>query len=157
NHRLILEQYSIDRGSILARDGQTVLARSVKTNDVLTYLRQYPGGSLYGQITGYYSLIYQDSGLERSYNDYLAGTAPELVPRSALDEILARPKRGAAVMTTIDPALQRVARQALGNLSGAAVALDPRTGEVLAMVSTPSFDPNPLASHDSSVQRAAWK
>ncbi len=157
NHRLILEQYSIDRGSILARDGQTVLARSVRTKDVLTYLRQYPGGSLYGQITGYYSLIYGSSGLERSFNDYLAGTAPELVPRNLVDEVLGRPKRGADVITTLDPLLQRVAHRALGGLPGAAVALDPRTGEVLAMVSNPSFDPNPLASHDTSVQNAAWK
>jgi penicillin-binding protein A len=157
NHRLILEQYAVDRGAILARDGQTILANSVKTGGRYVYLRKYPGGSLYGQITGYYSLIYGSSGLEHQYNDFLAGTAPELVPQSVTDEILGRPKRGADVITTLDPVLQRTATRALGNLPGAVVAMDPRTGEVLAMVSNPSFDPNPLASHDPAVQQAAWK
>lgn len=156
NSRLILNEYDVQRGAILASDERTVLARSVATSDTLKYRRMYPRGSLYGQLTGYYSLIYGRSGLEFSQNPWLAGTAPELTPQNFVDEILGRPKRGATVVTTLDAKLQRVAARALGDLPGAVVALDPRTGAVLAMVGHPSYDPNPLASHDDAVSRAAW-
>jgi len=156
NRRIILQEYSTQRGEILARDERTVLAKSVPTNDSLKYLRVYPGGALYGQITGYYSLIYGRSGLESAYDDYLSGRAAALLPQNLVDEILGRPKRGATVVTTIDPKLQQAAAHALGSLPGALVALDPRTGEVLAMVSNPSFDPSPLASHSGAKQRTAW-
>jgi peptidoglycan glycosyltransferase len=156
NHRLILSEYNVLRGEILARDGQTVLARSVPSPGQYAYLRQYPGGALYGQLTGYYSLIYGRSGLEAAYNDYLSGRASALIPQNLVDEILGRPKRGANVITTLSPLLQRTAAQALGSLPGAAVAMDPRTGEVLAMVSNPSYDPSGLASHDTAVEDATW-
>jgi peptidoglycan glycosyltransferase len=157
NHRLILQEYDVLRGAILAADGQTVLAKSVPTKGAYKYLRVYPGGALYGQLTGYYSLIYGRSGLERTYNDYLSGRAPSLLPQNLVDEILGRPKRGADVITTLVPKIQRAAATALGTLRGGVVAMDPRSGEVLAAVSTPSYDPNPLASHDTAVQQAAWR
>jgi peptidoglycan glycosyltransferase len=74
-----------------------------------------------------------------------------------VDEILGRPKRGATVVTTLDPKLQQAAAQALGNLPGGVVAMNPHTGEVLAMVANPSYDPSPLASHSADKVRAAWK
>jgi peptidoglycan glycosyltransferase len=157
NSRLILAEYRSQRGAILARDERTVLARSVATKDDLKYLRVYPHGALYGQITGYYSFDFGRSGLEASQNDWLAGTAPQLLPETLVDELLGRPKRGATVVTTIDAKLQETAARALGSLPGAVVAMNPRNGEVLAMVSNPSFDPSPLASHDGNVQTRAWK
>src|SRR5438105_4414924 len=80
NQRLLLEEYDVDRGSILASDERTVLARSRPTKGLLKYLRVYPGHSRYGQITGFYSVVYGRSGLEAAYNDYLAGRASELLP-----------------------------------------------------------------------------
>src|SRR5437899_1823628 len=109
NPRIILAEYRNQRGAILARDERTVLARSVATKDDLKYLRVYPHGSLYGQITGYYSYTYGRSGLEASQNDWLAGTATQLVPETFVDELLGRPKRGATVVTTIDAKLQQTA------------------------------------------------
>jgi penicillin-binding protein A len=156
NARILLEEYKVDRGSILARDERTVLAFSKPTKGRFKYLRVYPHGALYGQITGYYSLQYGRSALESAYNPYLAGNAAELLPQTLVDEILGRPKRGASVVTTIDPHLQSVAQQGLGSLPGAVVAMEPKTGAILAMVSNPTFDPSPLASHDSDVQTAAW-
>jgi peptidoglycan glycosyltransferase len=147
NQRLLLDEYNVNRGKILARDETTVLATSKPTSGKLKYLRQYPKGSLYGQITGYYSVVYGRSGLEASENDYLAGRAAELLPQNLVDEILGRDKQGATVVTTIDPALQAVAAKSLGNFPGGVVAMDPKTGEILAMVANPSFDPNSLASH----------
>lgn len=157
NQRTLLAEYSTKRGQILAADERTVLAFSRPTKDLYKYLRVYPRGSMYGQITGYYSLLFGRSGLESSQNDYLAGTAPALVARNIVDEMLGRPKQGGTVVTTIEPKLQRVARSALGSLAGAVVAMDPRSGDVLAMTANPSYDPNPLASHDAKVARAAEK
>jgi peptidoglycan glycosyltransferase len=133
-----------------------VLAKSVATDDQLKYLRVYPHGSLYGQITGYYSFTYGRSALEASQNDWLSGTASQLTAQTFVDELLGRPKRGATVVTTIDAKLQQTAQRALGDLPGAVVAMNPRTGEVLAMVSNPSYNPQPLASHTRAVQIRAW-
>jgi penicillin-binding protein A len=155
NQRTLLAEYSTKRGQILARDQRTVLALSRRTNDLYKYLRIYPQGSLYGQLTGYYSLIFGSSGLEASQNDYLSGSAPELLPQNIVDEMLGRPKQGGTVITTIDPKLQGVATQALGRFPGGVVALDPRTGDILAMTANPSYDPNPLASHVGQVARSA--
>jgi peptidoglycan glycosyltransferase len=156
NKRLLLQEYDVQRGQILARDGSTVLAVSRPTQGELKYRRAYPQGELFGQVTGYYSVVFGRSGLEASFNDYLAGRAAELLPQKLVDEILGRPKRGASIVTSISPTLQQVARERLGSLPGAVVALDPRTGEILAMYADPGFDPNPLASHDPGVVRAAW-
>ena len=157
NRRLLLQEYNVDRGEILARDRRTVLARSQRTKGKLKYRRMYPEGDLYGHLTGYYSVLFGRSGLEASENDYLAGRAAELLPQNLVDEILGRDKRGASVVTTIDPALQKLAAERLASLPGAVVALDPRTGDVLAMVANPSFDPSELASHSLKQQQRAWK
>jgi peptidoglycan glycosyltransferase len=157
NPRVLLAEFEVKRGAILARDEQTVLAESRQTGDRFQYLRVYPRRSLFGQITGFYSIFFGRSGLERSEDEFLSGSAPELLPQNLVDEILGRPKRGATVVTTLDPTLQGAARRALGSLPGAVVALDPRNGDVLAMVANPSFDPNPLASHVSKTARSAQK
>jgi peptidoglycan glycosyltransferase len=155
NLRLLLQEYDVDRGAILARDARTVLASSAPTTGRLKYRREYPGGPLYAHVTGYYSVVFGRTGLEATQNQYLSGRAPELLPQNLVDEILGRDKRGASVVTTIDPVLQRTAQEALGALPGAVVALDPRSGEVLALVANPSFDPNPLAAHQPDRVRAA--
>jgi peptidoglycan glycosyltransferase len=157
NQRLLLEEYDVDRGQILARDGSTILARSRKTGGKLTYLRVYPRGPQYAGITGYYSVVYGRSGLEASQNSWLSGRASQLLPQNLVDEMLGRPKRGATVVTTIDAKLQAVAQRALGSLPGAVVALDPSNGQILAMVANPTYDPNRLSSHDLASVRKARK
>jgi penicillin-binding protein A len=157
NQRLLLQEYQVDRGDIVAGDGRTYLARSRPTDGKFKYLRTYPNGPLYAGITGYYSIVFGRYGLEQTENDYLAARSSDLLTQNLVDEILGRDKRGATVVTTIDARLQRVAKQALGTLPGAVVALDPRTGEVLAMVANPSYDPNRLASHDPQAVRAYQK
>ena len=157
NFRLIIDEYKVDRGEILARDLRTVLAKSDRTSGQLQFLRRYPDGPLYGDITGYYSLVYGRSGLEAAENDWLGAHAPQLTFSTLADLIANRPKQGASVVTTIDPKLQQLASQVLSGRAGAVAALDPRTGEVLALVSNPSYDPNPLSSHDPNQIKAAWK
>jgi penicillin-binding protein A len=156
NQRLLLQEYDVHRGAILARDDRTVLAHSTATSGKFKYLRGYPQGDLYGQITGFYSLVYGRTGLEASQNDFLAGRATELLPQNLVDELLGRDRQGATVVTTIDPKLQKAASAALGSLPGALVALDPKTGEILAMVANPSYDPNQLSSQDPAQIRATW-
>jgi peptidoglycan glycosyltransferase len=157
NHRLLLQEFDVQRGAILARDGRTVLATSVETTGDLRFLRTYPRGRLWGQETGYYAVQYGRSALEQAFNDYLAGRAEELLPQNLVDEILGRPKRGGTVVTTLDPQLQQVAQAQLADLPGAVVAMDPRTGEVLAMYANPNYDPNDLATHDLAEATRAWK
>ncbi|MCA1727293.1 MAG: penicillin-binding protein 2 [Actinobacteria bacterium] len=155
--RLLIAEYKVDRGDIRARDDRTILAKSVPGPGDFRYQRQYPGRGLYGAITGYYSIVSGRSGLEQSMNEYLSGRAEELVPSKFLDEIRGRDRQGAAVVTTISARLQQVAAQALGDRRGGVAAIDPKTGEVLVLVSNPSYDPNPLASHDPGEARRAFE
>jgi peptidoglycan glycosyltransferase len=155
NQRLLLQEYNVHRGQILARDARTILATSRATEGKLKYLRAYPRPRLYAGITGYYSVVFGRYGLERSQNEWLAGRASELLPQNLVDEMLGRDKRGATVVTTIDPRLQRVAARQLGSLPGGVVALNPKTGEILALVANPSYDPNSLSSHELKEVRAA--
>ncbi|HEX6263625.1 MAG TPA: penicillin-binding protein 2 [Actinomycetota bacterium] len=156
NKRLLIEEYEIDRGEILARDRRTVLARSRATDGELKYLRRYPEGELYAHVSGYHSFVYSRTELEQSYNEYLSARASELLPQRFVDDILGRDREGATVVTTIDPELQQVATDALGSFQGGVAAVDPRTGEVLALVGLPTFDPNRLSSHDGREVRRAW-
>jgi peptidoglycan glycosyltransferase len=155
--RQLIAEYRVDRGPILARDGRTILAYSRHSPGTLVYQRHYPNGSLYSSVTGYYSLLYGRSGLESAYNSYLSGDAPQLATQTFSDLLLGRPKKGAAIVTTIDPNLQQAAQSALGNLPGAVVAMDYTTGDVLAMYANPTFDPNPLSSQNASTIKQAWR
>jgi penicillin-binding protein A len=155
-YRQLKAEYEVDRGSILAADGTTVLASSRRSSGDLKYQRRYPQGDRYGHITGFYSFVYGKSELERSFDDYLNGDAAELLPQTVTDMILGRDKRGATIVTTIDPDLQAAAEQALGSQPGGVVAIDPKTGDVLALVANPTYDPNLLSSQDGDQVRKAW-
>jgi peptidoglycan glycosyltransferase len=157
NPRLITEQFEVKRGDILASDERTVLATSRATPGRLKYLRVYPSGPLYAHVTGYESLVYGPSRLESTYDDYLSARATELSLTNLKDLIQGQPKRGASIVTTIDPRIQQAAAGALGHQHGAVVALDPRNGQILAMYSTPSYEPTLLSSHDPDSIRRAWK
>jgi peptidoglycan glycosyltransferase len=156
--RQLIAEYNVQRGKILTADG-LVLAESLPAPEGSRYRyeRRYPQGDLYGYITGFYSRIYGRSALEQSMNSYLSGEAPELAISTFSDLFLGRTKRGANIFVTIDPTLQEVARSALGGNEGAVVAMDPRSGDILALYSTPGFDPNELSSGSDQEMRRAWK
>lgn len=156
NQRVLLSEYARKRGQISA--GGQVLANSVETNDRLRYQRQYADGPIYAPLTGYYSMLYASSGIERAEDGVLNGSDDRLFVRRLSDLITGRDPSGGNVVLTIDPQVQKVAYEAMSakHYAGAVVALRPSTGEILAMVSTPSFDPNPLASHSADVQTQAW-
>ena len=152
NTRVLAEEYDRQRGSIVV--GGNNIAVSERTDDRLTYLRTYPQGELYAGVTGYYSLIYSSTGLERTQNEVLAGSDPRLVLRRLADLFTGRDPAGGDVVLTLDPAAQATAMEALAGTTGAVVALDPATGKVLALASTPTHDPNQLSSHDPDAIRA---
>ena len=156
--RQLIAEYNVQRGKILSADG-LVLAESVPApgGSRYRYERRYPQGDLYGYITGFYSRIYGRSALEQSMNSYLSGEAPELALSTFTDLFLGREKRGGNIFVTVDPNLQEVARSALGANEGAVVAMDPRTGDILALYSTPGFDPSVLSSGSDAEMRQAWK
>lgn len=155
NTRVLAEEYDRERGSIVV-DG-TEVAMSIPTDDRLTYLRRYPEGPLYAPVTGYYSLIYGNAEMERAANEVLAGSDPRLFVRRLADLFTGRDPSGGDVVLTLDPAAQETAMAALEGVTGAVVALDPGTGRVLALASTPTYDPNLLSSHDPAEIRAYWE
>ncbi len=148
NVRTLYAGFSKERGAILTSDGATI-AQSVPTSDEYKYQRQYTNGPLYSAVTGYFTLNQGNTGLENSLNDYLSGTANSQFLDQLNAILTGQNPKGATVQTTIVPAVQQAAWDALGNYQGAVVALDPKTGAILAMVSKPTFDPNTLAVHDS--------
>ncbi len=156
NRRTQLESYARERGQILV-DGQPV-ASSTPTEDDLQWQRMYQQPRLYSHITGWYSFTYgPGGGIEAASDGLLSGRDDQLFYDRITGAIAGREPTGASLELTIDPKVQKAADEALGDDRGAVVALDPRTGEILAMVSHPQYDPNPLASHDASVEKDAWE
>jgi len=145
NKRTLLEQERIERGPILADDG-TVLARSVRGAQGV-YQRVYPTGELFAQPIGYHYLEPDigSTGVELFRNKELNGQSGTNL-QSVLDQLQGKEPQGDKLVTTLDPRAQRVARAALAEHEGAVVALDPRTGAVRVMASTPSYNPNALRS-----------
>jgi peptidoglycan glycosyltransferase len=154
NTRVLAETYDRQRGSIIV-DGNEI-ALSVPTKDRLTYLRTYPDGPTYAPVTGYYSLVYGASELEKAEHEVLAGTDPRLFGRRLADLFTGRDPAGGDVVLTLDPAVQKAAMSGLDGVTGAVVALDPSTGAVLGLASTPTYDPNLLSSHDPKAIRDYW-
>ena len=156
NRRTLLESYSRERGAILV-NGSPV-AKSVPTKDDLKFVRTYPSGKLYSQVTGYFSLTYgAGGGLEGAEDALLSGQSDKLFYRRVVDMVTGKPPTGASIELTINPKVQQAADEALGGQRGAVVALDPTTGAILAMVSHPQYDPTSLSSHNLERVAAAWK
>ncbi len=151
-------QFTIRRGLIYAADG-TFLAgrRAAKVGGRTLYFRRYPAGDLAAQVVGYSTQSRSRAGLERSLNDYLTGANAHLstVLRRTLDSLEGATVTGNNLVLTIRPEAQKIALDALGDNCGAVVALDPVTGAVLVMASSPSYDPNLVERHFFSIARRA--
>lgn len=156
NARSLYHQLGAYRGAILASDG-TVMAKSEPVNDAFKYLRTYSNGPLYAPVTGFFSINQTaDRGLEASRSMLLNGEADSLIWQRAKAMLTGTTNQGASIETSIDPKLQQVAYDQLGTRDGAAVAIEVNTGRILAMVSTPSYDPNKLATHDTKAASQAY-
>jgi peptidoglycan glycosyltransferase len=159
NGRAIVQEYTAKRGNILTADGVT-LATSIPTNDQFKYLRQYPTGALFEQITGYFSFTYGSDGAERTYDKVLTGKkSPFHLPTSlnGLKNLLTNTDQSQSITLTVLDNLQKAAQAGLGGRIGSVVAINPRTGGILAMYSNPSFDPSVLSGHNLSQVQANYK
>ena len=148
-----------ERGPILV--GGKPVARSLPSDDRLKFQRTYPQPKAYAPVTGFFSCYYGTRAVENSENSILAGSDSQLFVNRLLDIVGNDQPQGGSVLLTIDAAAQQAAFQGLralpGVTRGAAVAIDPRTGAILADVSVPSYDPNMLATHDFEAARAAYE
>lgn len=154
NTRALYDSYDTERGPILA--GGTVIAQSLPTGDQYAFQREYPLGKMYAPVTGYYNPTQGSAGVERYMNDYLSGTSNTQFLDTINRIVAGQAPKGAAVEVTIDPVVQQAAFDALGDRQGGVVAIEPSTGRILAMVSSPTYDPNVLASHDSQAVIEAY-
>ncbi|WP_435206118.1 peptidoglycan D,D-transpeptidase FtsI family protein [Micromonospora sp. bgisy143] len=157
NGRVQVADYKRKRGNIEA--GGTALATSKETTGKLKFQRTYPGGAKYAHVLGYKPVNLADTGIEQVENDFLAGTSDQLIGDRFKDLFTGDETAGGNVLLTLSKRAQDVAYDQMRNNQvdakrGAAIAIDPRTGAVQALVSMPSFDPNPLASHDTAAAAA---
>ncbi|GAA4046046.1 peptidoglycan D,D-transpeptidase FtsI family protein [Streptomyces shaanxiensis] len=150
NRRNTIALYSEPLGNIVV-GGEAVTGSARTKSGDLAYKRTYTDGSLYAAVTGYSSQAFGATQLEGVYQDLLDGTDTRL--KSVLDTVTNKRSDPGNVITTIDPDVQKAAYDALGDNKGAAVAIDPATGKILAVVSTPSYDPSRITTGDSD----AWK
>jgi penicillin-binding protein A len=154
NPRNFTTSNKYERGEIIAADG-TVLAKSVATGDAtFPWRRQYPLGALTAGVVGFTSTIYGEWELEQEYGSYLEG---HTLPPQSFEQLLAPSEGADSVTLTLQPALQKIAAEALDGRDGSVVAFDPRTGATLAMYSNPTFNPAPFTVENPKVQTAAWK
>ena len=159
NGTAVVKEYTAQRGNIISADGVT-LATSVPSNDSFKYQRRYPTGALFEQITGYFSFTYGSDGAERSYDKVLTGKkSPFRLPTSVqgLKNLLTNNNASQSLTLTVLDKVQTVAQQQLAGRQGSVVALNPKTGGIIAMYSNPSFDPNQLAGHNLQQVQAAYK
>jgi peptidoglycan glycosyltransferase len=154
NKRVRDSQFSVNRGPILI--GSTPIAQSKPSNDLYKYQRTYASGPVYAPVTGFYSYTFGRGGIELTMNSELNGSDPSMAFRRIIDVISNRPQQGGSVTLTLNAAAQQAAYSGLGRQTGAVVAIEPKTGRILAMATTPSYDPNRLATHDLKKAGAAW-
>lgn len=153
NVRAIYDGYQTKRGAILV-DSQPI-ADSTPASDAFHFDRKY-ASSIYSSITGFYSYFQGATGLESSANDYLSGKNSAQFFERLNSLFSGNPVSGASIELTIDPKVQQAAFDALGNKTGAVVAIEPSTGNILAMVSTPGFDSNKLSVHNGAKSQNSY-
>ncbi len=160
NRRAVKREFNTERGPILLADtNKTAIASTEKSEDGQgsgSYQRVYANGPLYAPVTGYFSPAFASmTGMEKEGNSVLNGDDPSLFSSRIKTLITGDSQRGGAVELTIKPEIQQAAYEALGNREGAVVALDPSTGAILAMVSSPSYDPSVFATRDGNAANEA--
>ncbi|MGH3104910.1 MAG: peptidoglycan D,D-transpeptidase FtsI family protein [Gaiellaceae bacterium] len=150
-------QFAIDRGEILGPGGRPVFAENVRrrVGGKTLYFRRYPQRGLAPHIVGYSTQVRSRAGLERSMNDFLTGSNANLstVISTSRDRLLGGTIHGNDVILTLHPRAQRIALNALGRRCGAVVALEPKSGRVLVLASSPTYDPNLVEGNFGRINR----
>lgn len=151
-----VSEFTVERGEIWTGDQRLARNEPRQVDGNTLFFRRYPGGGPFAHVVGYSTRVRSRAGLERSLNDYLTGANANLntVVETTLDRLRGGTIQGNDVHLTLRPHVQRLAREALGNRCGAIVALEPGTGRVLVLVSSPSYDPNRIEGDFGDAQRA---
>ncbi|MFJ7957331.1 peptidoglycan D,D-transpeptidase FtsI family protein [Streptomyces sp. NPDC096319] len=153
NRRVQIERYSNERGNIIV-DGKPI-TRSVDSGDKFyKYKRTYTDGPMWAPVTGYASQAYDANQIEKIEDGILTGNDDRLFFDRTLAMFTGEKKKGGDVVTTLSGAAQKAAYEGLGNKTGAVVAIDPKTGKILAMASTPSYDPSSFAGYSGKDEKA---
>ncbi|MFG1805452.1 peptidoglycan D,D-transpeptidase FtsI family protein [Streptomyces sp. NPDC049040] len=144
NRRVAINQYAQPRGNIIV-DGKAVTGHTETDGSDFKYKRTYTDGPMWAPVTGYASQVYGTTMLEGVDDSFLTGDDDRLFFNRTIDLLTGKQRQGGNVVTTLNAKAQKAAFNGLGDKKGAVVALDPRTGAVLAMASTPSYDPSGIA------------
>lgn len=155
NKRTRLDSFEIQRGSIIV-DG-VAIASSTPSEDQYQFQRVYTDAAMWAPVTGYFNPALESAtGIEHAMNTDLSGTGSNAFFAEVERIVSGQPQRGFSVELTLNTAAQRAAYEALQGVQGAVVAIDPRTGRILAMASTPGFDTNAIANHDADAALEAY-
>ncbi|MFI1394443.1 peptidoglycan D,D-transpeptidase FtsI family protein [Streptomyces sp. NPDC020681] len=153
NRRVLIERYSNERGNIIV-DGKPITG-SVETNDTdFTFKRTYVNGPMWAPVTGYASQAFDANQIEKLEDGILTGNSDQLFFDRTMAMFTGDKKKGGNVVTTLSGAAQTAAYKGLGSKKGAVAAIDPQTGKILALASTPSYDPATFAGYGASDEKA---
>ncbi|MEU8644205.1 MULTISPECIES: penicillin-binding transpeptidase domain-containing protein [unclassified Streptomyces] len=153
NRRVTIERYATPRGDIIV-DGNPITGSTKSASSDFEYKRSYKNGPMWAPVTGYVSQAFGASQLENLNDGILTGNDDRLFFRNTLDMITGKKKQGGNVVTTLSAAAQKAAFQGLGDKKGAVAAIDPKTGAILALASTPSYDPSSFAGNTNTDSKA---
>ncbi|MFD6970097.1 peptidoglycan D,D-transpeptidase FtsI family protein [Streptomyces sp. NPDC059979] len=155
NRRVQIAQYATERGNIIVNGGAPITGSAVTDGSDYKYKRTYVDGPLWAPVTGYASQAFGSTQLESLEDGILTGNDDRLFFDRTIGMFTGAKKQGGNVVTTLNPEAQKAAFKALGEKKGAVAAIDPRTGAILALVSTPSYDPSSFAGN-SKADEKAW-
>jgi peptidoglycan glycosyltransferase len=155
NRRVLRGEYDKQRGFVVVNSES--VAESKATGGELNYERRYNAPRLYANPVGYKSIQFGSAGIEDAEDQILSGQSDQLFVNRLTALFSNKEQEGGTVVLTLQRQLQKQASDAIGDRLGSAVVLDPRTGAVLAMVSHPTYDPNPLVSNNSKTSQEAWQ
>ncbi|NBE55026.1 peptidoglycan D,D-transpeptidase FtsI family protein [Streptomyces boluensis] len=155
NRRVLIERYAQERGDIIV-DGKPVTGSERTTGSDFAYKRTYKNGEMWSPVTGFASQSFGATQIESLEDEILTGNDDRLFFRRTLDMITGKKQGGGNVVTTLNADAQRAAFQGLGSKKGAVAAIDPSTGAILALASTPSYDPSKFAGNGKA-DSEAWQ
>ncbi|WP_411103609.1 peptidoglycan D,D-transpeptidase FtsI family protein [Streptomyces sp. cmx-4-9] len=153
NRRVQIAQYATERGNIIVK-GEPITGSAVTDGSDYKFKRTYLDGPLWAPVTGYASQAFGSTQLESLEDQILTGNDDRLFFDRTIGMFTGEKKQGGNVVTTLNPQAQKAAFEKLGNNKGAVAAIDPRTGAILALVSTPSYDPSSFAGNSKDDEKA---
>ena len=153
NKRVLIERYAYERGNIIV-DGKPITGSTATNDKFYKYKRTYIDGAMWAPVTGYASQAYDANQIEKLEDGILTGNSDQLFFDRTMAMFTGDKKKGGNVVTTLSGAAQKAAFEGLGSKKGAVAAIDPQTGKILALASTPSYDPSTFAGYSAKDEKA---